>query len=322
MIPDNYFWRQLRFYRQAMSPAQRRRTRRRKPKGIQYPRGLEKQYAKFISNTVRDFSFVVLKKLQPYVLKYVRNDDASTELESILTELEQELEVYFGGTYIATNNIGQIIQSFAEKIFGKHSAFFQEEVSVLTGGQSIPMDYSWWSEAETFWRQENFRLIKSLNQEYINRLNDLVIQSVQGNMPYETLLSELEKLTDNLSGYRARRLARDQIGKLNGAISKYQQTSIGMETYYWHTMGDEKVRGNPSGIYARAIPQHHYIDGMLCSWNNPAVYSDDLGVTWKDKPTTWVQTHPGFSIMCRCLAYGSWNYSLSDLDAEIEEGVT
>ena len=115
--------------------------------------------------------------------------------------------MYFGGTYIATNNIGQIIQSFAEKIFGKHSAFFQEEVSVLTGGQSIPMDYSWWSEAETFWRQENFRLIKSLNQEYINRLNDLVIQSVQGNMPYETLLSELEKLTDNLS-YRARRLAR------------------------------------------------------------------------------------------------------------------
>jgi uncharacterized protein with gpF-like domain len=244
------------------------------------------------------------------------------ELETLLAKLESELEVYYGGTYLASVNIGEILYTYAEALFGKHSSFFQNEIKVLTGGNGIALDTSWWYEAKNFWQQENLRLIKSMSQEYINKLNNIIVTGIQSGMSYSDLLAQIEGLAEGLTGFRARRLARDQIGKLNGVIAKYQQTSLGMQTYYWHTMGDEKVRGDPSGKYPRAIPQHFYIDGMLCSWDNPAVYSDDLGVTWKDKPTTWVQTHPGYSIMCRCLAYGSWNYSLSDIDAEIEEGVT
>ena len=63
-------------------------------------------------------------------------------------------------------------------------------------------------------------------------------------------------------------------------ISKYQQTSLGMQTYYWHTMVMKEYVVT-SGRYSKAIPQHYYIDNMLCSWDNPEVYSDDLGKTWK-----------------------------------------
>jgi uncharacterized protein with gpF-like domain len=191
---------------------------------------------------------------------------------------------------------------------------------VLTGGNPIDLDYTWWNEARNMWEQENFRLIKNMNRDFIARLNTLVTSGINTGMDYDKLLGEIEKLSSKYTGFNARRLARDQIGKLNGMISKYQQTSLGMQTYYWHTMGDERVRGNPSGRYSKAIPQHYYIDNMLCSWDNPEVYSDDLGKTWKKRPASWVQTHPGFSIMCRCASYASWNYYLSEVDKSIEGG--
>ena len=136
--------------------------------------------------------------------------------------------------------------------------FFQEEVRVLTGGNPIDLDYTWWNEARNMWEQENFRLIKNMNRDFITRLNTLVTSGISTGMDYDKLLSEIEKLSSKYTGFNARRLARDQIGKLNGMISKYQQTSLGMQTYYWHTMGDERVR-NPSGRYSKAIPQHYYI---------------------------------------------------------------
>lgn len=322
MIIDNYFWQQMRMARSRMTRAQRRRTINRRPRGIKYPFGLEKEYARIISEEVKTFILKSLIKIEPYLVKYnVKLDNAGDDLNSLLLELEQLLETYNGGSYLIAPSIGQSINSIAEKLFGKHSAFFQEEVRVLAGGATIPMDYSWWNEAEAFWRQENLRLIKSLNQEYINRINDLIMSSVQGNLSYDELLNAIESLSSSLSGYRARRIARDQIGKLNGVIAKYQQTSIGMETYYWHTMGDEKVRGDPTGIYPKAIPQHFYIDNMLCSWDNPTVYSDNLGVTWQLRPASWVQTHPGMTIMCRCLAYASFNFYLTEIDKQIEGGV-
>ncbi|HCI28649.1 MAG TPA: hypothetical protein DE117_00465 [Fervidobacterium sp.] len=321
MIPDTYFWRQVKLYRSVMSPAQRKRTRARKPKGISYPFLVERKYGKYISAFNRNFVLFAIEQIKPYLLKYaIKLDAQDDELEEILTRLENNIESYYGYGYFATNNLGDFVTSLAEEVFGKHNSIFQEEIRVLTGGNPISLDYTWWNEARNMWEQENFRLIKNMNRDFITRLNTLVTSGISTGMDYDKLLSEIEKLSSKYTGFNARRLARDQIGKLNGMISKYQQTSLGMQTYYWHTMGDERVRGNPSGRYSKAIPQHYYIDSMLCSWDNPEVYSDDLGKTWKKRPATWVQTHPGFSIMCRCASYASWNYYLSEVDKSIEGG--
>jgi len=321
MLVQNRFWQQVKFFRTQMTRAQRKRTRTRKPRGVNYPFNIEKQYQRAIIKIQNAFILCALDIIRPYLLTYVRKDSAETEWESIWQQLENELELYYGYTYAVAYNLGQVFTDIAEKVFGKHSAFMQQEVKVLTGGNTVPMDYSWWKDARLLWEQENYRLIKTMSTDYIAKLNSIVITGVQSGATYEDLLLQIESLSSKMTGFNARRLARDQIGKLNGIIAKEQQTSIGMETYYWHTMGDEKVRGDPTGIYAKAIPQHFYIDNMLCSWNNPSVYSDDLGKTWKNKPSTWVQTHPGMAIMCRCESFPSWSFYLHDIDKEIEGGV-
>lgn len=301
-----------------MTEAQRRRTRARKPHGISYPLALEKYYARNIAKYNLGFVEKALPVIKPYLVTYARKDSAESDLDSVMAQLEAELELYYGYTYAASVGLGQLLTSIAENVFGKNSAFFQEEIKVFTGGQSVPMNYSWWGEARTFWEKENYRLIKSMGTDYITKLNSIVVTGIQSGATYEDLLASIENLTNDLTGFKARRLARDQMGKLNGVIAQKQQMSIGMETYYWHTMGDEKVRGDPTGKYPKAIPQHYYIDNMLCSWNNPSVYSEDLGTTWKSRPSSWVQTHPGFSWQCRCMSYGSWNYMVADIDKEIE----
>ena len=89
-----------------------------------------------------------------------------------------------------------------------------------------------------------------------------------------------------------------------------------MTTYYFMTAHDEKTRGNPRGKYPRAI-SHWALDGMLCAWNNNSVCSDDLGVTWKQRPSSWIHLAPGMDIQCRCTSAPSWNNFLNSMDKEL-----
>src|SRR5690554_6719926 len=119
MIPDTYFWRQVKLYRSVMSPAQRKRTRARKPKGISYPFLVERKYGKYISAFNRNFVLFAIEQIKPYLLKYaIKLDAQDDELEVILTRLENNIESYYGYGYFATNNLGDFVTSLAEEVFG------------------------------------------------------------------------------------------------------------------------------------------------------------------------------------------------------------
>ena len=310
---QNNFKTLLKLYRSGMTAAQRKRTRHRRPKASKYPLAIEKEYAKYISSTVSRTSDSAIELLRPFLMKYtVRMDSVDSELDDIMQRLEEELVVLYGTTYLSSGNIYRVLEQIAEQILGKNSAFMQEEINIISG-QNMSLDYSWWSDTKALWEQENYKLITSLNEEYIKKLNSVVINGVQNGVEFEDLVKQIQDLNTNMTGARARLIARDQTGKLQGLISKAQQTSIGMTTYYWINIGDRKVRGRPDGIYPKAT-DHWSIGGMLCSWSNSTVYSDDLGVTWKPRPQSWIQMHPGMAIQDRCTAAPSWSQYLQQID--------
>lgn len=313
---QNNFKTLLKLYRSGMTPAQRKRTRHRRPKAPKYPLAIEKEYAKYISNTVSRTSDSAIELLRPFLMKYTPHmDSVDSELDDIMSRLEEELVVLYGTTYLSSGALFRILEQIAEQILGKNSAFMQEEIKIISG-QSMSLDYSWWPDTKALWEQENYKLITSLNEEYIKKLNSVVINGVQNGTSFEDLIKQIQDLNTNMSGARARLIARDQTGKLQGLISKAQQTSIGMTTYFYITAHDEKVRGNPRGKYPRAR-SHWDLDGKLCSWSNTSVYSDDLGVTWKQKPISWNPLNPGMDIQCRCQSAPSWNSYLNSIDKEI-----
>jgi uncharacterized protein with gpF-like domain len=164
---------------------------------------------------------------------------------------------------------------------------------------------SWWPEAKKLWENENRRLIKSLSQEYIAKLNTLLTTGFQSGWSFNEMVDAIKGLSDKITGYRARLLARDQVGKLQYAITRKQFEAIGMDSYYWITARDERVRGRPGGKYPRAIPSHWLMEGKVGLYSNPNVYLD-LDKGWVPRTERMPGVHPGQAILCRCTATPYW----------------
>lgn len=122
--------------------------------------------------------------------------------------------------------------------------------------------------------RNNASLISSVPQQAIEQIENIIMEGIRtGQQPQSirTLLTKRYKVADS----RAKLIARDQISKLSGALSRVRQGDIGVTEYKWRTSRDERVR-----------PTH--------------VANSDKTISWKSAP---VRTgHPGHDINCRCVA--------------------
>ena len=146
--------------------------------------------------------------------------------------------------------------------------------------------------------------IKTIPSEMIFRVADRVLQHYKGiPMPENRTLRKQRKEEFKISDNRAKVIARDQTAKMNTSITAMRQRAIGIEMYVWETSRDERVVGKPGGLYKRISKLHrnHWMmQGKVCRWDDPTVYSDDKGKTWKKRVPEMPQNHPGQDIMCRC----------------------
>lgn len=132
--------------------------------------------------------------------------------------------------------------------------------------------------------KDNIDLIKSIPEQYFEKLGDAVGKNMERGMRFEDLAKEIERIGD-VTESRAKLIARDQTSKMNGAFNQARQTSLGIDRYVWQTSGDERVR-----------PEHDANDGEIFRWDSP--------------PATG---HPGHDVNCRCVAIPYF-----DLDKEEE----
>lgn len=151
---------------------------------------------------------------------------------------------------------------------------------------------------------ESANYIKSIPDYLVGHVADRIVQHFKGiPMPEGRTLRQQIKEEFKVSDGRAKVLARDQTAKMNTSISAIRQVNLGIECYVWKTVEDERVVGKPGGLYPKGTKLHknHYImQGLLCKWADPNVYSDDKGKTWKPRTAQMPHNHPGEDIMCRC----------------------
>lgn len=319
---QNSFQTQLKFARSAMTKAQRRRTRNRPLKPVVYPIGIERQYYKQIKTITQTYIDLCKSSIDRYINAYfVRKDSVEDDLDILMDEIMRELELVYGVNVLSSGQLGRMLADIAEKILGANSAYFQKQITVLSGGIPIAIEKPWWPEAKALWEKQNYKLIKNLGEEYITKINNTVINGLQNGWGKEQIIEAVSKIDASLTGHRSYVIARDQVGKLNSIITREQSLYIGMETYFWITARDERVRGNPAGRYKRAIPSHYDMEGLLMSWKNSEVYSDDLGVTWKKKTARMEPLNAGMAILCRCVQAGSWNQYAANIDRTLGDKI-
>lgn len=131
----------------------------------------------------------------------------------------------------------------------------------------------WLKDMQAAWVRQNVALVKSIGTQYHRQLETIIQQGVFNGSSVKQVSDQIQKqfgVTKN----RATLIAQDQILGANARLTQIRAESIGVETYRWATVGDNRVR-----------PEHVDLSGKIFSWDKPP----SVG-------------HPGTPIRCRCRA--------------------
>ena len=131
------------------------------------------------------------------------------------------------------------------------------------------------------WEADNVALIQSIPDEYLPQLRNRIVTAVRRGENYTQLAEEIQA-SFAMPEWRARLIARDQVGKLNGQLTRIRQNELGITEYYWRGMLDIRER-----------PLHVEREGLECSYDKPP--SDG---------------NPGEPIQCRCWAEPKIDFGL------------
>jgi uncharacterized protein with gpF-like domain len=89
--------------------------------------------------------------------------------------------------------------------------------------------------------QENIELIKSIPEDFLSRISTTVYQGVTQGLSSKEISKNIASAYD-VSQRRAKFIARDQVAKINAAITQKRQEDLGIDEYIWRN-ADETSYG-------------------------------------------------------------------------------
>lgn len=107
----------------------------------------------------------------------------------------------------------------------------------------------------------------------------------------DSLPKEINEIQKKYTKNKSNFIARNETGNLNAAIQRSQIEGAGFEMYTWMSMTDGVTRDS-----------HRNMNGIVCRWDDPTVYSADGGKTWRPRLASMFKGQPGQDYNCRCTA--------------------
>lgn len=255
--------------------SKRKRGRKAKAKPIRPSRKLELDYTRALLAIVEDMHTETVKALMPLIEqpsvgdgKRIVNDSIFSDFKTAFSRTANTVKDKVSG--IASALAQTVVSKQGELSDGQLSAMIQQRTGIDFSGL---MSDSVLKEAVDEAVAANIALINSIPQQYLDRVEQAVMASLQAGTLNDTLADELKKIK-GVTDSRAKLIARDQLGKINSRLSQIRQQSLGITHYFWSTSHDERVRD-----------RHRRWDGDLIAWDNPPI-----------------DGHPGQAIQCRCTA--------------------
>lgn len=141
------------------------------------------------------------------------------------------------------------------------------------------------------WTAQNVSLIKDIPDIAIDSMERLVAGSVLKGDSQTFLKDEIVRLL-GITETRAKRIARDQSGKMYGALTKFRAQFNGWDFYEWSDSGDERVRSIPG---TNKQSDHSILNGKIFKFSEPPV-------TIQRGPRAGTRNGPGQDFNCRCVA--------------------
>jgi SPP1 gp7 family putative phage head morphogenesis protein len=258
-----------------------RRRRARLPRQLP-PLGIERDYRVAITRMVermRASTKPVIESLRPVLEQARAERHDADESERIIALLRASLE-----RTMASSDVKAMAEEVAHRVSVHNSKQLARQtraalgVDVFTSDPKVPALTSGFVA-------ENVALIRSIPAEVASKLEMAVTRAVASGTPWKQFATEVEDIHE-FGSKRARAIARDQVGKLNGQINAARQREMGVRKFTWRTSNDIRVRGTPGGPYAKASPSHYDLEGQVFSYPEGHL----------------IEGIPGSPINCRCYA--------------------
>jgi len=246
-----------------------------------HPLAIEKKYESNLLKLVRKQHKLLKQYLYPQLPKFVQEytvDTYADETQDITNFVDEIMAGDIDGmitrnmVYSTALSVGSFNKKQVDKVFRKMVGvdLFSDDINL--------------QKAISPFVTENVNLIKTIPQEYTKRVRNAIAVGARNGFTSTEVAKLLEKefkITKN----RAKLIARDQIGKFNGNLTRIRQERVGIKEYTWRTSLDERVRGNPSGRYPNARPSHFAREGKKFKYKKPPPGGN-----------------PGEPVQCRCTA--------------------
>lgn len=337
----------LKMKRREMKPGQRKRSQTVKGTGVWlYPWAQEKEYERYLFSLMDVYSKQAIPPLRRNLPRWVeeqrldseeeKQDQFENEFDILIDELEQTQFNMFDengtgvfdnkGNFFSNASINTALLAIAFSISNQNKKQWKKFTTKALGVPFNPAE-PWLENALSVWVRANYRLIRSLTDEYIKNLNRIVYDGVTDGQPWDAIMKDIMKMDKNITKNRATLLARDQVGKLNGRLAKRRQQEVGLELYMWLTANDERVRGRPGGRYPNAKPTHWAMHRKIMRWDDDTVYADTLEDAqegnWKSRSAAGMFVGiPGAAILCRCVPIPQFTDQIQEIDKELEQEVS
>lgn len=255
--------------------SKRKRGRKAKAKPVRVSRKLELDYTRALLAIVEDMHIETVKALMPLIEqpsigdgKRIVNDGLFSDFKTAFSKTANTVKAKVSG--IASALAQTVVSKQGQQSDNQLSAMILSKTGIDFSGL---MSDSVLKEAVDEAVAANISLINSIPQQYLDRVEQAVMASLQAGTLNATLADDLLKI-EGVTKNRAKLIARDQLGKINSRLSQIRQQSLGITHYFWSTSHDERVRD-----------RHRRWDGDLIAWDNPPI-----------------DGHPGQAIQCRCTA--------------------
>ena len=242
---------------------------------------IPKTRAKYPITVERDYYRVlraVLRKIKSSALEGIKQRNDS-QAEDILTTIK---EIYYAsGTAEATAKELRRIYDGVDRVTRDNIQRVFEE---FMASVDINADVDIWDE----WEYMQKTLIKDVEDSFFSKLAVLIGMGVlMGSTASESVVEQCYTSLDK----RIKGIAKDQTGRLYGAVTRVYHEQCGIECYLWQTRKDDKVRKS-----------HRDKDGKLFYWSKK-----EMGEIDGHKIYPAQEFAPGEEYGCRCSAVAVLN---------------
>ena len=253
-----------------------------------YPKTIEGSYLVAIRALLRQVYDQVKAHVIPLLpaaaaqAKELRGDAAPEDVRKEIAAVRITARGVF-----SDQRVGDIARQIADRTKDYQHGQLSRQLKTAVGVEIPITDPKYQERLEAF-TAENVALITSIPGQFLDQVQSAVMAGINNGERAEELASDIEERY-GVSESRAALIARDQIGKFYGALTRATQSELGIEKFVWRTMEDERVR-----------PEHEDLDGETFDWEKGAP----------------VEGFPGEPISCRCTADPDVSGLLESLEEE------